>query len=362
MKAKATLLKTYEEVARTNPEQLSLASLATDSLNYVSYLSALEPDSAQICPLLHATVQAYTALFQQALSIGEHIQVTLFGDVTITLPTTGSSSATDTGNWLDGFFVALVRRDTEALHVLANIPLEILRNSSTKTEEYTYLYVDALQALWRKEKDLIKRLLSVARATASEKLEPGIGGAYTRSIVVPTIQLLFQLIKNDVPLFNHVLASALEAHKQFWSLNEQTSRTPYGFIAWPVLAIASLAYDLKMPIEVESAYLPLRLLHRECSNVKGESSKSSSRGIRKVVSLIGGEYTAEQGTRAYFYSTVENMKANPKTLELATKLEIAKVENRVDYLLVEPIIDEKGDQNSLKQIKVSRFDVNGTDR
>jgi hypothetical protein len=56
------------------------------------------------------------------------------------------------------------------------------------------------------------------------------------------------------------------------------------------------------------------------------------------------------------------MKANPKTLELATKLEIAKVENRVDYLLVEPIIDEKGDQNSLKQIKVSRFDVNGTDR
>jgi hypothetical protein len=29
------------------------------------------------------------------------------------------------------------------------------------------------------------------------------------------------------------------------------------------------------------------------------------------------------------------MKANPKTLELATQLEMAKVENKVDYQLVE---------------------------
>jgi hypothetical protein len=335
MKAKAKSLKTYEEVARTNPEQFSLASLATDSLNYLSYLSALEPDSAQICPLLRSTVQAYTALFQQALSIGEHIQVTLFGDMTITLPTTGSSSATDTGNWLDGFFVALVRRDTEALNVLANIPLEILRKSSTKTEEYTYLYVDVLQAVWKKEKGLMKRLLNAVKATDPEKLEPGIGRAYARSIAAPAMHLLYPLIKNDVPQFNHILASVLEAHKQFWSLNEQTSRTPYGFIAWPLLAIASFAYDLKMPIEVESAYLPLRLLHGACSGVKGESSKSSSHGTKKVVSLSGGEYTAEQGTRAYFHSTIEHMKANPKTLELATQLEMAKVENKVDYQLVE---------------------------
>lgn len=77
IKAEEKFLKTYEQVASTNPEQFPLASLAKDTLNSLSYLSALEPDSAQICPLLQSSVQAYTTLFRQALSVGEHIQVTL---------------------------------------------------------------------------------------------------------------------------------------------------------------------------------------------------------------------------------------------------------------------------------------------
>jgi hypothetical protein len=262
IKAKEKLLTTREQIARTNPEHISLGSWAVDIQDYLSYLSVLEPDSLKICPLLQSTVQAATAHFRQALSVGEHIQVTIFGDVVITLPTTGSSSTTNTGKWLSGFFAALVRRDTEALHVLSNIPLEILRNSSTKSNEYVYLYVDFLQALWRRENDLGTRLLNTASATDPEKLE--MGGDYALSIVVPALNLLLQLLQRDAPQFNHVLYSALETHKQFWSVNEMRSRDPYGFIAWPLLAIASFAYDLKIPIEVESAYLPLRLLHGAC--------------------------------------------------------------------------------------------------
>jgi hypothetical protein len=260
--AEEQLLKTYEKVARTKPEQFPLASLSTRTLYYVSYLSALDPDSSKICPLLHAAVQAATALFLQSLSVGEHIQVTILGDVAITLPTTGSSSTTDTGNWLSGFFAALVRRDLEALNVLANIPLEILRNSSTKSNEYVYLYVDVLQALWRREKDVGTRLFHAVEATDPEKLEMGVD--YALYIAVPAMKLLFQLLNRDVTQFNQVLSSALEDHKAFWSVIERRSRDPYGFIAWPLLAIASLAYELEMPLEVESDYLPPRLLHGEC--------------------------------------------------------------------------------------------------
>jgi hypothetical protein len=262
IKSKERLLKTDEKIARTKPEQLSLVSLSTDTLSYLSYLSAIDPDSSKICPLLHATVQAYTALFLQSLSVGEHIQVTILGDVAITLPTTGSSSTTNAGHWLGGFFAALVRRDLEALHVLVNIPLEILRNSSAKYEEYVYLYVDALQALLREEKDLGTSLVNAAKATDPEKLEKGVD--YALYIVVPAMDLLVRLLNRDVPQFNRVLYSALEDHKKFWSVNEMRSRDPYGFIAWPLLAIASLASDRKMPLEVESDYLPPRLLHGEC--------------------------------------------------------------------------------------------------
>jgi hypothetical protein len=266
LKFEEQLLKTYEEVAQTNPEQLHLETLLTDVQDYISYLSAIEPDSLKICPLLHATVQAATAHFLQSLSVGEHIQVTILGDVVLTLPTTGSSSTTNAGKWLRGFFAALVRRDLEALHVLANIPLEILRNSSTKSEEYVYLYVDVLQALWRREKDLGTRLVNAIKATDPEKLEEKLerGVDHALYIVVPALNLLLQFLQNDVTQFNQGLASALEDHKAFWSVIERRRRDPYGFIAWPLLAIASLAYEFEMPLEVESDYLPPRLLHGEC--------------------------------------------------------------------------------------------------
>jgi hypothetical protein len=264
LKAEETLLTKYEEVARTKPEQLPLESLAADTLNAVACLSVLKPDAAEIGQLLLSATQASTALFRQALSVGEHIQVTINGDLALTIPTTGSSSITNTDNWLIGFFVALVRRDIKALHVLANIPLEILRTSSFKPDEYVYLYVDVLQAVLRRDDDLSTRLFNALEATDPEKLEQGVGLAYALYIVVPALNLLLQLLSRNAPKFNQVLASALDAHKEFWSVNETTSRKPYGFIAWPLLAIASLAYDYDMPIEVESDYLPLRLLHGAC--------------------------------------------------------------------------------------------------
>lgn len=197
-----------------------------------------------------------------ALSVGEQIQVTILGDVVINVTTTGSSSTTNAGKWLGGFFAALVRRDIEALDVLANIPLEVLRNSSKKYEEYVYLYVDTLLAMLREEEKLGTRFANTAKAAELEKLEKSVDYAF--SIVLPAMYLLWQFLDRDVPEFNRALYSALEDHKKFWSADETRSCDPSGFIAWPLLAIASLAYDFEMPIEVESDYLPLRLLYGEC--------------------------------------------------------------------------------------------------
>ena len=92
LKAEEQLLKTYEKIAQTKPEQLPLESLAADTLNYLACLSALKPDALEIGQLLQSATQASTALFRQALSVGEHIQVTINGDVALTIATTGSSS------------------------------------------------------------------------------------------------------------------------------------------------------------------------------------------------------------------------------------------------------------------------------
>ncbi|MFY4723437.1 immunity 49 family protein [Streptomyces sp. LaBMicrA B280] len=58
------------------------------------------------------------------------------------------------------------------------------------------------------------------------------------------------------------LVEALELHQQHWTADEERAEDPEGRLALGPLAIACLAYDGGIPIEVESDYLPQHLLQR----------------------------------------------------------------------------------------------------
>ncbi|MEU8784799.1 immunity 49 family protein [Streptomyces sp. NPDC048637] len=68
-------------------------------------------------------------------------------------------------------------------------------------------------------------------------------------------------MRKDHEGFNQALAEALELHKAYWS-REDRSDDIVGYLALGPLAMACLAYDAGIPIEVESEYLPIRHLHR----------------------------------------------------------------------------------------------------
>ena len=58
------------------------------------------------------------------------------------------------------------------------------------------------------------------------------------------------------------LVRALQLHKEYWTKDEDRRLTTEGAVALGPLAVACLAYDVGMPIEVESEYLPEYLLKR----------------------------------------------------------------------------------------------------
>ncbi|MEU8626683.1 immunity 49 family protein [Streptomyces sp. NPDC048669] len=60
---------------------------------------------------------------------------------------------------------------------------------------------------------------------------------------------------------NEALAEALELHRAYWGSPERADDIA-GFLALGPLAVACLAHDAGFPIEVESEYLPVRLLDR----------------------------------------------------------------------------------------------------
>lgn len=76
-------------------------------------------------------------------------------------------------------------------------------------------------------------------------------------------QELFQLyLRREDQAFNGSLANALTWHKEYWTANEARSLSGDGLVALAPLAIACMAHDADMPIDVESEYLPKHLLKR----------------------------------------------------------------------------------------------------
>ncbi|MEU9317114.1 immunity 49 family protein [Streptomyces sp. NPDC048295] len=176
-----------------------------------------------------------------------------------TLPAAGPLSAADAGNWLTAFWLAVICREQQRMTQLCEIPLERLRAPEGAYDEYIYHWVDALQTYWLRRPGLVEKLTaaiqmsdpSVARITPLDLLQ---GQLY------PPINLFYHFVTRDTEGFSPALVEALKLHQTYWTLNDERAADIDGSIALGPLAIACLAYDGELPIDVESEYLPKHLL------------------------------------------------------------------------------------------------------
>ncbi|MFE7099574.1 Imm49 family immunity protein [Streptomyces erythrochromogenes] len=103
------------------------------------------------------------------------------------------------------------------------------------------------------------RLVAAVDGTAPEVArDPHTAGrlAYT------PMKVLHRSLRNHQAGFNQALATALRWHKDHWSREESQAIDATGLIALAPLALACIAHDAGIPIEVESDYVPAALLRR----------------------------------------------------------------------------------------------------
>jgi hypothetical protein len=81
-------------------------------------------------------------------------------------------------------------------------------------------------------------------------------------VLYPPLNLFLQFLKRDVDQFNTALVEALQLHKEYWTKDEDRRLTTDGPVALGPPGVACLAYDVGMPVDVESEYLPKHLLKR----------------------------------------------------------------------------------------------------
>ncbi|MFD3544181.1 immunity 49 family protein [Streptomyces sp. NPDC058655] len=178
-----------------------------------------------------------------------------------TLPAVGPLSTADAGTWLTAFWLAVICRDQNRMTRLCEIPLERLRSPEGQYDAYVYHWVDVLQTYWLRRPGLVDKLITTIETSGPEvaRVAPR---DLLQGILYPPINLFYHFVRKDEGGFGPALAYALKLHKTYWTLDEDRQSNIRGSIALGPLAIACLAYDGAIPIDVESEYLPKHLLTR----------------------------------------------------------------------------------------------------
>lgn len=178
------------------------------------------------------------------------------------VPATGPQSWADPDTWLMALWLTMICRERERSRMLAQVPVETMFSTGGESDEYVRLWIEALQAYWRYEDDVFDQLLPAMHATDPERLHV----ASEKSVLFlhwPVMKAFSYLIQGKSEEFNAALAEAVDLHKDFWSGDAELAAKPDGFVALAPLALACLARDQELPVEVESDYLPRHLVSGE---------------------------------------------------------------------------------------------------
>ncbi|MGI5470646.1 immunity 49 family protein [Streptomyces sp. CA-132043] len=237
-------------------------SALNKSLLHVQAWCTVDPEAARI-ETWEATVTAMqlsSAMFAAASTTEDSVQCRVNGELR-TIPATIPQEFIDAGNWLTAFWLAVVCREQQRLTKLCEIPLDSLRSPQGQYDEYIYHWVDTLQTYWLRRPGLVDKLVATLEASHPE-VATNTPRDLLQHVLYPPINLFHRFVRKDEQGFNEALAESLELHKHYWTADEQREQSVAGMLALGPLAIACLAYDGEIPVEIESEYLPKHLLRR----------------------------------------------------------------------------------------------------
>ena len=169
-------------------------------------------------------------------------------------------SSAHTLNWRYGFYAALAAREHEATEVLTQVSLGSLRKGETKSPEWFYITVEAMQAFVRKHDDAEQKLAAAMKATDPDTCDPA-DKNYVLDIAWPILDLAWNAFARDTAGFDEAMWKALEGHKHYYTKAEG-KRDMRGMLALGPLAMAVWAKDLGVNTTVESDYIPRWIIDR----------------------------------------------------------------------------------------------------
>ncbi|MGP3752580.1 immunity 49 family protein [Streptomyces sp. IBSNAI001] len=250
---------TQELIDELEEDSTDLGDAQTIALTLAQSHCLLDPRAA-IYPTWDAWVtamQVSSAVFAAATTNGAHVQCRI-AHKDRTLRATGSQWYVTPGAWTNAFYLAVVCREKDRITALCQVPLSLLRENGSQFDDYQYAWIDTLQTYWLGGPDLVDKLVRAVDGTDPETAsDPETAG----KLQYPPMEMFHRFIRKDHAGFTQALTTALQWHKEYWG-EESRMYQASGLVALAPLAMACIAHDAGIPIEVESEYLPATLLGR----------------------------------------------------------------------------------------------------
>ncbi|HHF0485435.1 TPA: immunity 49 family protein [Vibrio antiquarius] len=153
--------------------------------------------------------------------------------------------------WLDAYFTSVIVRDKPSMDILANFPISLMRQSSTKAGELSYMLVDVIQSFHNRTSDYPDKLVAAMDAAVAQ------GDNWALEIAMGILETFAALTTNIGYDFEEVLVKNLQFQEKYHLRELGPDRIGIRtFINFPLLGMACMWYDKGNRLSIETGWLP----------------------------------------------------------------------------------------------------------
>ncbi|MDF5622418.1 immunity 49 family protein, partial [Vibrio parahaemolyticus] len=138
--------------------------------------------------------------------------------------------------WLDAYFTSVIVRDKASMDVLANFPISLMRQSSTKAGELSYMLVDVIQSFHNRTSDYPDKLVAAMDAAVAQ------GDNWALEIAMGILETFAALTTNIGYDFEEVLVKNLHFQEKYQMRLDKPEDliSIETFISFPLLGMACM--------------------------------------------------------------------------------------------------------------------------
>ncbi|HCH3759066.1 hypothetical protein CGI29_16065 [Vibrio parahaemolyticus] len=233
---------------------VSFGDFAIDQVRWYTWFQTSHEDE-QICTLrLYETSLMGACYHRLAMNPNDELTIKILDYPEVKWDGEGilKTGCINPNRWIDMYFISTIVRDRPSLDALANFPISLMRQSSAKAGELSYMLVDVIQSFHNRTSDYPDKLVAAMDAAIAQgddwALEIAMGILETFAALTTDIGYDFEevLIKNLQ--FQEQYQMRLDAPKKLISIET--------FISFPLLGMACMWYDKGNCLSVETGWLP----------------------------------------------------------------------------------------------------------